>query len=628
MTGTSQQSAHGAPSRWKIGWIGRMFASLRAHWQLRSLTTAHQTSIFFSPGNRQLLHGQKSEALDELLLLILDCDHAFFIKRTGGGGNWTLVPTATVLRTDPNRITCAITQPITGQYYSAAPLQSGSSYAPLLANRSVRGTWETFSLSPIEFPVALARWRMCKDLRRIVRKRPDLRTALRWAARKRPPFPNEVLKAYLFASLDRSDLLATSFSGFEVSLAKLSSPDDPWMWKGLRDLSRWQRDRNRLPQQETLGPDLDCVGAAYISPPTVGRIWCSAKRLAIVPQRKACVIASARNEGPYLIEWIAHHRAIGFEHIFLYSNNNDDHSDELLSALASNGVITWFNNVGGHAQIPQHKAYGHALGILPHTLNYEWALILDLDEFWMCDTTRFPTVSDYLAWQETQDVQAITFNWCMFGTYGAQRFSPDALVTRRFLRRHEQVHSAVKTMFKPRFFDHAHVHYPFHSAGVNVLFRDSEARIYRHEEEFAFGAEPSAVSAWINHYYSKSIDDILWRGMRRGGDQPLQSPPEPLDAARAALSRLLGLESGVNSVIDRRALDCVPDLQTRVNEILDMPGVRRAAHTVNDAVRARISDIHKAIKAESAGSEAWVQLLRQLVFEDASIASPGAPQSS
>ncbi len=599
-----------------VRWMERVFGSPgEPGAQLKYVMTAHATRVFFSAADHQLMHAKQNEAAQDAFLLVLDCDHAFFLRRMPDG-SWALAPMPVRVISDSQATTCALIQPITGQYYSAEPLQPDSEHGPISADRAVQQTWETFVLHPVELPAGLADSRLLADLRRIVRKRPTMSKVLRWSAGSR--FSKEVVKAYLFASVTRSSLITTSLEGLEDALQQLSSPEDPWMWKGLPDLTRWERSRDPPPPQDTIGPELDCVGTAYLAPHTPGRIWCATKRLAIAPRRKACVIASARNEGPYLIEWIAHHRAIGFEHIFLYSNNNDDGSDELLSALASNGVITWFDNVVGDGIRPQHKAFGHALGILPHTLDYEWALILDIDEFWMCDTGRFPTVSDYIAWQDTENVQAITFNWCMFGTYGAQRFSPDALVTRRFLLRHEQVNSPVKTMFKPRFFDHAHVHYPFHSAGVNVVFRDSEKRIYRHEEtEFALAAEPTAVTAWINHYYSKSIDDILWRGMRGVGDQPVGSLRQPLEGARAALSRLLGLEGNVSSVTDRRALACVPDLQIKVNEILELPGVGRAAQIVNDAVRARICDIHDAIRGDSAGADPSVQLLRRLVFDSA-----------
>ena len=47
-----------------------------------------------------------------------------------------------------------------------------------------------------------------------------------------------------------------------------------------------------------------------------------------------------RNEGPYILEWIAHHRLLGIEAIYICDNLSDDGSTELLAALDWAGVIT------------------------------------------------------------------------------------------------------------------------------------------------------------------------------------------------------------------------------------------------------------------------------------------------
>jgi len=36
------------------------------------------------------------------------------------------------------------------------------------------------------------------------------------------------------------------------------------------------------------------------------------------------VCALVQNEAPYIAEWIAYHRLIGFEHFFIYDNHSND----------------------------------------------------------------------------------------------------------------------------------------------------------------------------------------------------------------------------------------------------------------------------------------------------------------
>ena len=148
-----------------------------------------------------------------------------------------------------------------------------------------------------------------------------------------------------------------------------------------------------MPRPTTLGVEIDptptvvhIVTKNHVSLPSI----CTAlARRAVEPQRNVCVIATARNEGPYLLDWIAYHRAIGIESFFLYSNDNDDGSDDLLLALARAGAIHWTDSkvpTGGFAQA---KAYAHALAIRPDVLDYRWALVIDLDEYFVLNPSRF-----------------------------------------------------------------------------------------------------------------------------------------------------------------------------------------------------------------------------------------------
>mgnify|MGYP002652033994 CR=1 FL=1 len=45
------------------------------------------------------------------------------------------------------------------------------------------------------------------------------------------------------------------------------------------------------------------------------------------------LVTSMRDEGPYALEFVAHHRAVGFDRIFIASNDCRDGTDLLLDAL-------------------------------------------------------------------------------------------------------------------------------------------------------------------------------------------------------------------------------------------------------------------------------------------------------
>ncbi len=79
---------------------------------------------------------------------------------------------------------------------------------------------------------------------------------------------------------------------------------------------------------------------------------------------KLGLVGIVRNEAPYLLEWIAHHRVLGFDRIVIYDNNSNDASWRILQRLAKAGEI---DAVYWHVRPHVHKqasAYNHALARL------------------------------------------------------------------------------------------------------------------------------------------------------------------------------------------------------------------------------------------------------------------------
>ncbi|HBD0355695.1 TPA: glycosyltransferase family 2 protein, partial [Escherichia coli] len=53
-----------------------------------------------------------------------------------------------------------------------------------------------------------------------------------------------------------------------------------------------------------------------------------------------CIGAIFKNEGPYILEWIAYHQSIGVDRFYIVDNVSNDTSSELLCDLHSLGIIT------------------------------------------------------------------------------------------------------------------------------------------------------------------------------------------------------------------------------------------------------------------------------------------------
>jgi hypothetical protein len=372
-----------------------------------------------------------------------------------------------------------------------------------------------------------------------------------------------------------------------------------------------------IPRPEELGTNLDFVGSRghwgfYVSFPHA----CNALlRQSVRPLRDVCVIATARNEGLYLVEWIAYHRAIGVESFFLYSNDNSDGSDELLAALARTGFINWFPSEIAAGRNAQAKVYGHALGLLPDPLDYRWALIMDLDEFFVFHPNMFGTIVDYIAWQEVQPVDAIALNWVVFGSGGQVQWR-DEPVTRRFTS-HGGPGPLIKTLFRPRKFIHSTPHYPNPYGQTPFVFRNSDRGLhpYHDAEDPSVSEAPLAYHAWINHYFYKSAEEYLWK-WARGRVSKVVGGLTNENLTKNFVTQFVEQQSRTKYRISDTIQKCAPNLSTEMEHLLSFSDVAQALEVVKQNYRLRIRDLVKSfesapgiVEAEEAGTE-FLNILR------------------
>ena len=68
------------------------------------------------------------------------------------------------------------------------------------------------------------------------------------------------------------------------------------------------------------------------------------------------LISTMKNEGPYVLEWLAYHKSIGVDTFLIYSNDCTDGTNLMLNRLHQMGVITHFDNPQGPRMDPKRAA--------------------------------------------------------------------------------------------------------------------------------------------------------------------------------------------------------------------------------------------------------------------------------
>lgn len=94
---------------------------------------------------------------------------------------------------------------------------------------------------------------------------------------------------------------------------------------------------------------------------------------------RVTAVTCVKNEGPFLLEWIAFNRLIGVTDFLFYSNDCTDGTDKLLDAMAARGGVVHLPNPaeGRNYQMEALKDCAHTDVVK----NSDWVWIADVDEF-------------------------------------------------------------------------------------------------------------------------------------------------------------------------------------------------------------------------------------------------------
>ena len=130
-------------------------------------------------------------------------------------------------------------------------------------------------------------------------------------------------------------------------------------------------------------------------------------------------VAFTKNEGRFLLEWIAYHRLIGIGDFLVYTNDCEDESPALLERLEEMGIATHLPNPLEPGEQAQNKALNRAKDH-PLVTGADYVLQIDPDEF-LCIKAGGGHVEDLIATAPGADIIAVQMRF--FGDSGLKRLS-------------------------------------------------------------------------------------------------------------------------------------------------------------------------------------------------------------
>lgn len=299
------------------------------------------------------------------------------------------------------------------------------------------------------------------------------------------------------------------------------------------------------------------------------------------------VLTSVRNEGPFLLEWLAWMRRIGVGQIVIAANDCTDGTDQLLAALQAAGVVHYLP----HDPVPGKSIQWQALQMAwrhPARKSADWVMIADVDEFPMIHAGQGRLADLFAALPP--EIEAVAMPWRLFGHSGQIKMQ-DQPVTAQFTRcaPPEMIHPIAATFFKSLFRPDAvarfGVHRPRHKEGVTPVWADGggkplAAHVARDASRMSLlGTDLGRSLIELHHYSTRSAEAFLVKAARGLPNR-----------AHKSVDLAYWVERNFNTVENTAALHHQAELAEGIAALRALPGVAAAHDAAFAWHRAQIAE--------------------------------------
>lgn len=301
-----------------------------------------------------------------------------------------------------------------------------------------------------------------------------------------------------------------------------------------------------------------------------------------------------KNEAPFILEWVAHQKALGFDHIWVATNDCADPTVEILRRLQALGHVRQHNTRKWPAGGIQRSALRQALWY-PEVTGAEAIFVCDADEFLVVKTGDGSI--RHLAETAGEDWEVVSVAWRVFGPAGQQLYR-DRRITRQFtLAERDPAGAPARGVYGKSLFRHLDrirrigIHGPeaHPELGRDLVRRFAGGLPYR-QMGHAIQIAPDYSVAQVNHYALRSFESFLVkrdRGRVNHSEKPMEADywhrfdhaEVRCDAIRRydpAVSRWLA-RFHADAELHRLHVAAVAWHRAKIAELMALPGTRALA---------------------------------------------------
>jgi hypothetical protein len=229
---------------------------------------------------------------------------------------------------------------------------------------------------------------------------------------------------------------------------------------------------------------------------------------------KLSIAAIAKNEGVYIKEWIEYHVLVGVEHFYIYDNESDDNTLEVLKPYINSGLVEYKFIKNNFVKKDMRESPGMLKPQLPafrdavrkSKFKTKWLALIDIDEFIVpISKEKIDGILDDIENIINKPFVALGIHWVNY-TYNGHKTKPDGLIIENYTKSCG-VNKIIKSIVNPRsVITICNPHYAKHFFGLHGV-NENGKQIKNPPGCNEYVTEQDAKKLRINHYVTKSYEE-------------------------------------------------------------------------------------------------------------------------
>ena len=234
------------------------------------------------------------------------------------------------------------------------------------------------------------------------------------------------------------------------------------------------------------------------------------KEISLIEHKKIALCTIAKQENKYINEFVNYYHTLGVSKVFLYDNNDPDdeiYENNLKKELSQN--IVEIIDFRGKNMV-QNIAYSDCYN--KHSLEYDWIIITDADEFYFLQNGNFDSFLDENIFK---DCDSITLNLVTMGDCNLTHYDSRPILE-RFNNAKEDRTTSIKSMYRGgRKNVRLSAHYSLNNKFSKICNPNGQKAILN---DF-ISDNGSFKRGYIRHYMYKTAEELYNKLLREWPDK-------------------------------------------------------------------------------------------------------------